>query len=222
MSFWDDAVEAVKGAVKQPGNAIADVAKGYVSLVNAPYVYGSQWAASKTGSPELQKGAQLFAAGWAGNQSYGISPAVLSGNWNQIRDEKVMQTKAAAIGGAAAYAGTETGSTTAGLQAGAATTSAISSYDETGKLNVAAFRGLGGALGVDNEYLSAALSAIEQATNVPVSTSNPYVYATGALGGYSSGYDSSYLDPKDSGPGLLFFSAIAASAFLILASKGRK
>lgn len=205
MSFWEDAGDFVAKA--------SDV-------VVAPFTIPFDAVARNTENiPVVGTTFQGFSS------LYKIPGAYLRGEDQEAKNYRKEFRSGFLTGGAAYLGAGATGENVGGaLAAGTSTEGVAAAYDKTGKLDARMLAQAGISTYGDGDYSSLfkALSMIDQATGVPVSTSNPYVYATGALGGYSSGYDSSYLNPPDQGPGLIFYGAIAAAAILILASKGRK
>lgn len=208
MGFFDDVVNTVKQAVKQPGNAAADLAGYYTTAVQAPYL----WAGNKAvktiapNSKELAYANRVFQNSYNPSLTYGLSDGLISGvksgDFNQFRAEKrdwlTGATVASGVAGASA------------LAAGGA---AATQFDRTGTVNTSSVLA---AFGVDPEVASL-FPSIDLGMGDGAKV-NPVPGTTGAKrASYSplplGGEDNSYMLP---------IVLIGGAALMALAFYGRK
>jgi hypothetical protein len=217
MGFFQDVYDDAAHVVQQ----VAGAAKPIAQVVSAPYTLIPQFLAQKLGNPQLQSAADIFSKSFAGFATAGISPQLLegiqTGNFDNFRAQLVGAGKGAAIAGAGLAAGSAFGAASV-----VPSSQAAFSLVNNGKVDSKAiFNTLdpsGTAFG-DSFGLQDLASLF--GGNLPKSTSNPYVYATGAAGGYSSGYDSSYIRTPTKTDWVFYGAMAAGAALILLGGKGK-
>lgn len=126
MSFWDDAWDTVKS-----------VGTTYAQVANAIYTVPAGYIAKNTNSPIIKQGAGIFSSSFAGYNSFGVTPTMISGSNADIKAEKFRQLQGAALSGGYVYGG--------------AAASALALNATEGKINSA---GILAAAGVDPSIAS--------------------------------------------------------------------